>query len=242
MKILVFDAAHQTSVAVAGRVAQALHERPALVLGLAAGRTPVDAYAELQRMHAAGRADFSGAMTFNLDEFVGIAASDPRSFRAFMERYLLRGINLPADRAHFLNGVAPDLRDECGRYDAAIESAGGIDLQILGIGINGHVGFNEPADELIARTHRVRLADSTRRENADLFGGDEEAVPREALSMGMGAILRSSAIVLMATGERKARCVARAVNGPLSTRLPASLLQLHRAVELYLDRRAASRL
>ena len=242
MKILVFDGAHQASAAVAERVAQALRERPALVLGLAAGRTPVEAYAELQRMHAAGGADFSGATTFNLDEFVGIPGSDPRSFRAFMERHLFSGINLPGDRAHFLNGVAPDLRDECARYDAAIASAGGIDLQILGIGVNGHVGFNEPADELNARTHLVRLAESTRRENADLFGGDERTVPGEALSMGMGAILRSPVIVLVATGERKARCVARAVNGPLSTRLPASLLQLHRAVELYLDRSAASRL
>jgi glucosamine-6-phosphate deaminase len=240
MDIRIFDTADAAAAALARRVARALAERPTLVLGLPTGRTPVATYAELRRLHAAGEADFSRATTFNLDEFAGIPASDPGSFRTFMERHLFAGVNVPPERIQFLDGVAPDLDAECERYETAIDAAGGLDLQLLGIGGNGHIGFNEPADELAARTHRVRLADSTRRDNAALFGGRVAQVPREALSMGMGTILKASTLVLAAFGERKAHCIERAVRGPLSTRLPASFLQLHRDVELYLDRAAAA--
>lgn len=200
------------------------------------------AYAELRARHAAGDMDFSRVTTFNLDEFAGIEPSHPGSFRTFMERHLFAGVGLRPEQIHFLNGAAPDLDAECERYESAIESAGGIHLQLLGIGANGHIGFNEPAEELAARTHRVTLAESTRRDNAALFGGDPACVPREALSMGMGTILKAGTLILMATGERKARCVEQAVHGPLTTRLPASFLQVHRQVELYLDREAASKL
>jgi glucosamine-6-phosphate deaminase len=212
------------------------------VLGLPTGRTPLPTYAELRRLHVAGRADFSRATTFNLDEFAGVAAADPGSFRTFMDRHLFHAINLRPGRIRFLNGVAADLDAECDHYEAAIADAGGIDLQILGIGANGHIGFNEPGDELTARTHRVALAESTRRDNAGLFGGDPARVPREALSMGMGTILKAKTLILIATGARKAQCVERTVRGPVTTRLPASFLQLHRRAELYLDRDAASRL
>ena len=242
MKIQVFDAPDAVACAVAERVANALAARPALVLGLPTGRTPIAAYAELRRLHAAGRADFSRASTFNLDEFAGLAASHPNSFRTFMDHHLFEAVNLAAERIHFLNGAAGDLDAECDRYETAIDAAGGLDLQILGIGSNGHIGFNEPGDELAARTHRVKLADSTRRDNAPFFGGDPAHVPREALSMGMGTILKAREILLIATGERKAQCVERVVAGPVTTRLPASFLQLHPRVELYLDRAAASRL
>lgn len=240
MKIEVFDAPDQVAAAVAERVAAALAGRPPLVLGLPTGRTPLATYAELRRLHAAGRADFSRATTFNLDEFAGVAPSHPGSFRAFMEKHLFGSVNLAPARIHFLNGAADDLDAECDRYETAIAAAGGLDLQILGIGGNGHIGFNEPGDELAARTHRVRLAESTRRDNAALFGGDAAQVPREALSMGMGTILKAAEILLLATGERKAQCVERMVRGPVTTRLPASFLQLHGRVELYLDRAAAS--
>lgn len=240
MEIRIFETPDQTAAAVARRVADDLAARQAPVLGLPTGRTPVASYAELRRLHAAGGADFARAITFNLDEFAGIPPSHPGSCRTFMERHLLQGINVPAAQIHFLNGAADDLDEECERYEAAIEGAGGIDLQLLGIGSNGHIGFNEPDAALIAWTHRVRLAESTRRDNAALFGGDPAQVPREALSMGMGTILKAGALVLIATGARKARCIERAVNGPLSTYLPASFLQLHRHVELYLDRAAAA--
>jgi glucosamine-6-phosphate deaminase len=142
-------------------------------------------------------------------------------------------------RIHFLHGDAPDPEGECARYDEAIAAAGGIGLQLLGIGTNGHIGFNEPARELAARTHRVVLKESTRRSNAALFGGDLSEVPREALSMGMAAILQARRIVLMATGKSKARCVELAIHGPITTKLPASFLQLHPNVELLLDNAAA---
>jgi glucosamine-6-phosphate deaminase len=240
VKIEVFDTPDHAAAAVAERVAAALDSRPSLVLGLPTGRTPIATYAELRRLHAAGRADFSHATTFNLDEFAGVAPSHPGSFRVFMDAQLFCGVNLAAARIHFLNGAADDLDAECDRYETAIADAGGLDLQLLGIGSNGHIGFNEPGDELVARTHRVRLAESTRRDNAALFGGDPAQVPREALSMGMGTILKAVEILLIATGERKAQCIERMVRGPVTTRLPASFLQLHARVELYLDRAAAS--
>ena len=240
MVIAVFDTPDEAARAVAHRVAREVRDRPSLVLGLPTGRTPIATYAELRRLHAEGGVDFTRTVTFNLDEFAGLAPSHPASFRTYMERHLFSAIPLPPAQINTLNGAAADLDVECDRYEAAIEGAGGIGLQLLGIGANGHIGFNEPGDELTARTHRVRLAPSTRRDNAALFGGDVEQVPLEALSMGMGTILTAAAIVLMATGERKAQCVDRAVHGPLTTRLPASFLQLHRRVELYLDRAAAS--
>lgn len=242
MDVRVFETDAEVAAAVADRVVDAIRARPALVLGLAAGRTPVRAYQELRARYAAGQVDFSRVTTFNVDEFVGIEPSHPGSFRQFLQAQLFSGVNLDPDRIHFLDGSAADLEVECRRYEAAIEEAGGIDLQILGIGANGHIGFNEPGPALMARTHRVRLHAITRRENAALFDHDVSRVPREALSMGVGTIFRARAIAVVATGERKAACVARAVRGPITTRLPASLLQLHGRVELYLDRAAASRL
>jgi glucosamine-6-phosphate deaminase len=136
--------------------------------------------------------------------------------------------------------MASDLDAECDRYESAIEYVGGLDFVLLGLGSNGHVGFNEPADQLPSRTHRVTLLESTRRSNAALFGGDLERVPHEALSMGIGTIVKAATVVLLATGPRKARCIERMVHGPVTTQLPASFLQLHRRVELYLDAAAAA--
>jgi glucosamine-6-phosphate deaminase len=240
VKIRVFETGDELAQAVAGRIGGELRRNPSAVLGLATGGTPLATYAELRRRHAAGTIDFSSATTFNLDEFAGIDASHPGSFRRYMDVKLFDSVNLEPQRIYFLDGIAGDLDAECARYEEAIEHVGGIDLQLLGIGANGHIGFNEPDETLAARTHRVRLHDQTRRDNAALFGGDPSRVPSEALSMGMGTILKSRAIVLMAIGARKARCVERAVNGPITTRLPASFLQLHRDVELFVDGGAAS--
>lgn len=242
MNIRIFDTAGEGAKALARRIADALAGDPAIVLGLPTGQTPVATYAELRRLHAAGDADFSRASTFNIDEFAGVGASDPGSFRSFMDRHLFGAVNLRLDQIHFLDGAAADLDAECNRYEAAIARAGGIDIQLLGIGANGHIGFNEPADELVAQTHRVQLTESTRRDNAALWGGDPARVPREALTMGMGTLLKASALILVATGQRKAQCVERTIHGPVTPRLPASFLQLHRRVEVYLDREAASRL
>jgi glucosamine-6-phosphate deaminase len=240
--ITILDTADDVARAVADRVRDTLARKRTSVLGLPTGRTPVAAYAELRRRRAAGEIDWSEASTFNLDEFAGIDGHHPGSFRQFMERHLFSGVNLQPSRIHFLNGAAPDLDAECDRYEAAIAGVGGIDLQLLGIGANGHIGFNEPGTGLTARTHRVTLLRSTRRDNAELFGGDATRVPAEALTMGVGTILKAPAIILVATGAGKAQCIERTARGPVTTSLPASLLQLHRNVEILIDRAAASRL
>jgi glucosamine-6-phosphate deaminase len=242
LRIKTFSTPRAAARALATAVAFALRDNPRLVLGLPTGRTPIPLYDELIALHRARRADFSRATTFNLDEFVGVGAADPRSYRAFMQRHLFDHVNLPRRRIHFLNGAARDLARECARYERAIARAGGIDLLILGLGTNGHIGFNEPGAALVARTHPAALSEATRRANAALFGHRVRAVPRKALSMGMATILHATRIVLLATGRAKARCVERTADGPLTPRTPASFLQLHRDVEMWVDRAAASRL
>ncbi len=228
--------------AAARQVVERLRHEPDLVLGLPAGRTPVGVYAELTRLSAAGEADFSRATAFALDEFVGIARTHPASFHRFIREHLIERVHLPGEHFHALNGEAGDLHAECDRYETAIQRAGGIGLQLLGIGGNGHIGFNEPAAELPARTHRVVLLEGTRRASAALFDGDITRVPREALTMGVGTILKAESVILLASGEGKAASVERMVRGPITPQLPASLLQAHRSVQIYLDRAAASRL
>src|SRR2546426_4017995 len=242
MRIRVFDTPLALARACARDIARALSARPGLVLGLPTGRTPIPLYRALARLHEAGRVDFSRATTFNLDEFLGLAAGDPRSYRAFMQRHLFNHVNLSPRRIHFLNGTARDVDKECRAYERAIDKAGGIDLQILGLGLNGHIGFNEPARALVATTHRTRLRQATRRANAALFGHRLRNVPAEGLSMGMATILRARRIVLLATGASKSRCVARMVDGGVTPRLPASFLQLHGDAEVWLDRAAAARI
>ena len=239
LTVTVFRDERALARSLAERIAAHLAKEPRQVLGLATGRTPVRLYHELAALHARGCADFSRVVTFNLDEFWGVAPRDPGSYRAFMEEHLFRRVGIAPEQVNFLRGDAPDPEAECERYDTAIADAGGIDLQLLGIGTNGHIGFNEPARELAARTHLVRLTESTRRSNAALFGGDVSRVPVQALSMGMGSILRAKRIVLIATGKSKARCVERLVKGPITTKLPASFLQLHANAEIVLDAAAA---
>jgi glucosamine-6-phosphate deaminase len=240
LKITLFKDDRTLARALASQIVSIVAEAPSFVLGLPTGRTPVRLYHELGTWYTLRHADFSRVTTFNLDEFLGIPPEHPGSYRTFMETHLFTRVNIPPECINVLNGAAPDPEQECARYEQAIAAAAGIDLQLLGIGTNGHIGFNEPARELAARTHRVVLKASTRRSNASLFGGDPERVPKEALSMGMATILHARRIVLMATGKSKARCVERLVNGPITTKMPASFLQLHSDVELMLDEGAGS--
>jgi glucosamine-6-phosphate deaminase len=242
IRVTVFPSDRAAARALARRIASAVAAKPSLVLGLPTGRTPVRLYQELSSLAAHGHADFSGVRTFNLDEFLGVDAGHHGSYRRFMDEHLFKAVGIPESQINFLNGIARDPRAECERYEEAIAAVGGIDVQILGIGTNGHIGFNEPAPELQARTHRVKLKPETRRSNAPLFGGDSTAVPTEALSMGMATILQARSIVLLATGRSKAGCVDRVVNGPITTELPASFLQLHHDVEIVLDEPAAEKL
>lgn len=242
MRVVIHPSADGASWGVADFLARTMRGNRAIVIGLPTGRTPIPLYAELARLHARGRIDFSRATTFNLDEFVGLGANDPRSYHAFMRQHLFDRVNLDRRRIQFLNGRARNLQREVSRYERQLEAAGGLDLVILGIGRNGHLGFNEPAPALPARTHVATLRPATRRANAWLFGRRLRAVPRRALSMGIGTILSARGVILLATGREKAAIVGRALTGPVTTRVPASLLQLHPNVVVVLDRDAAGKL
>jgi glucosamine-6-phosphate deaminase len=236
MQIIVLPSGRSAARATAQVVSRLLRAQPAAVLGLPTGRTMIPVYQALTALHRRGRVDFAKTMTFNLDEFVG--ASDECGYRAFMRRYLFDTVNVSPRRIHFPGeqGANADT------YDDMISAAGGLDLCLVGIGMNGHLGFNEPASRLMPRTHRVRLLPATRRANAYLFDGRLSDVPRLAYSMGIGTILTARTVVLLATGLAKAPIVRRAIAGPVTTRVPASLIQTHPHALVVLDRAAASKL
>ena len=237
-----FEDDEALSAALATRVLETIVARPGLVLGLPTGRTPLGLYRELRERSGGDRIDWSQVRTFNLDEFAGLAPSNPNSYRAYMQAELFDHVSIDPAHIGFLNGAAPDLLEECRRYDAAIAAAGGIDLQVLGIGANGHIGFNEPADGLSAFTHIAELEQESREANAQRFGGEWTSVPSRALSMGMATILNAREIVLIATGVEKTGAVHGMIEQLITTRLPASLLQLHQRVTVMLDAAAAGAL
>jgi len=237
-----FEDDEALSSALATDVLETIVARPSLVLGLPTGRTPLGLYRELRERSSGDRINWSQVRTFNLDEFAGLAPSNPNSYRAYMQAELFEHVSIDPANIGFLSGAAPDLLEECRRYDAAIAAAGGIDLQILGIGANGHIGFNEPADGLCALTHVAELEQESREANAQRFGGDWTNVPARALSMGMATILNARKIVLIATGAEKAGAVHGMIEGLITTRLPASLLQGHPRVTVMLDAAASGAL
>lgn len=240
MKVRILASADDVADAAVREVAAAIRLNPSLVLGLPTGRTPLRLYDRLVAWERAGRVSFSRVTTFNLDEFIGLPAGDPGSYRAFMERHLFGRLRQRPHRINFLDGNAADLDAELERYDRALSRAGGIDLQLLGLGTNGHVGFNEPGATLNTHSHRVRLHNKTRAANADLFEGNVRRVPREALTVGMSTIMCANRALMLATGRGKAPAVAAMVQGPLTTRLPASFLQLHRDAVGLFDTAAAA--
>ena len=242
MQVLKLPSANTAASAAADLVVDTLGRIAAPVLGLPTGRTAVALYQALVARHRAGQADFARAVTFNLDEFAGLPAEHPGSYHTFMREHLFQHVNLAPDRTHLLRGSARDWRAEMARYERRLADVGGLDLAIVGIGMNGHIAFNEPAPARIARTHRVRLAPSTRRANASGFGNRWQDVPTHALSMGIGTILSARRIILLATGAHKASIIGRALTGPVTTRVPASLVQVHPDVVVVLDRAAATRL
>ena len=242
MRIRVFRTAREAARAAAAAVAAQLARKPDSVLGLPTGRTSLAVYDELARLFKSGGTDFSRAHTFNLDEFVGLLPNDKRSYCAFMQKHLFARINLPGSHIHFLNGGAADHLAECARFERELAALGGMDLLLLGIGANAHIGFNEPSRTLRARSHKARLALATRRANASLFGGRLDRVPREALTMGVGTMLDARAIALIATGREKARAISSMAGGLISTERPASILQLHPSVDVILDTPAAEKL
>jgi glucosamine-6-phosphate deaminase len=222
-------------------VARLVREKPAAVLGLATGRTPKLLYSELVRMHRLESLDFSHITTFNLDEYVGLPADHPASYQSFMGEHLFREVGIDPDRAHVPDGMVDDIPACCARYEQAIRDAGGIDLQVLGIGRQGHIGFNEPSSSLASRTRIKTLTETTRRDNAAEFGGAEK-VPRHVITMGIGTILDSRACLMLAFGNHKAAAIAAAVEGPVTAMVPASALQMHEHATVLVDEEAASEL
>jgi glucosamine-6-phosphate deaminase len=226
---------------VARLIAKELKAQPSLVLGLATGRTMGALYDLLARMRQEEQLDFSLCRTFNLDEYAGLAPSDPRSYHYYMNEHLFSRVNIDRRNTHLPNGLAADLDAECRQYEEKIKRCGGIDLQLLGIGRAGHIGFNEPLSALRSRTRVKALSPATVDQNAGNFGGAAK-VPRRALTMGVGTILESRRCLLLATGEDKASVIAKAVEGPITSMISASALQLHARCTVVLDEAAASQL
>lgn len=242
MDIVILPTAAHAERFTARLVADRIRSKPDLVLGCATGRTMEGIYDELVTVAAAESISFARVSTFNLDEYVGIAPTDDGSYRAYMERYLFSRVDIDRSNTHVPNGAAADLEAEAAVYEANIRARGGIDLQLLGLGSNGHIGFNEPLSGFRSRTRVQPLAPHTREQNAGQFGGDADAVPRSALTMGVGTILDSREALLVVTGEHKAEILARSLEGPLTGSITATALQLHANCHAIVDEAAASKL
>ena len=226
---------------VARVIAGELRHKPHLVLGLATGTTMEGVYRELVRMHREEKLDFSLCRTFNLDEYIGLPPTHPNSYHRFMREHLFDRVNIDPRNTHLPNGLAPSLDAECARYEEMIHDVGGIDLQLLGIGRAGHIGFNEPLSAFRSRTRVKALSPDTVAQNAPLFA-DPAAMPRRAITVGVGTILDTSRCILLATGTAKANIIARAVEGPIAGMVSATALQLHPRCNVVVDEEAASRL
>ena len=225
----------------AGIVSAQIIMKPDCVLGLATGSTPVGLYKQLIEWYRNGDLDFSGVRTVNLEEYKGISRENDQSYYYFMHQNLFDHVNIPAGNTHLPDGMEPDSEKECRRYEELIQSMGSVDLQLLGIGHNGHIGFNEPADAFDKLVHCVNLTQSTIEANKRFFASAEE-VPRQAYTMGIQTIMRSKKILIIANGEGKADIVRDAFFGPITPMVPASVLQLHNDVTLVADEAALSKI
>jgi glucosamine-6-phosphate deaminase len=241
MEVVILPSATEAALAAARIVARLVRARPHGVLGLATGETQRRLYAELVRAHREEGLDFARVTTFNLDEYVGLDDAHPGSYRRYMREALFRHVNLRPDHTHVPDGRAADVDAACAAYEAAIRAAGGIDLQLLGIGADGHIGFNEPTSSLASRTRVKTLTAATLEAiRAQLPPGEEP--PHHVITMGIGTILEARRCVLLAFGARKAAAVAKMVEGPVTALVPASALQLHPQATVLLDEEAAARL
>jgi glucosamine-6-phosphate deaminase len=229
----------EMSMAAATLVAEQLTRKPNSVLGLPTGSTPLGTYKRLRELCAEGEVDFSGVTTFNLDEYYPIKRSNSQSYYYFMYENLFKHVNILPENVNIPNGECADPAKECAAYDAKIAALGGIDLQLLGIGGNGHIGFNEPSDSLPLATNRVDLTPETIEANSRFFASADE-VPKQALTTGMGGIFGAKRILLLINGVSKAQAVKDLFSGVVSAKFPASLLHLHGDVTVLLDKDAAS--
>lgn len=239
MNIIIADTYEEMSRKAADVIADCLAKDPSCVLGLATGSTPIGLYAELVRDCEAGKISFADATTFNLDEYRGLDPRHDQSYRYFMQQNLFDHVNVDVARTHVPDGSNPDADAACAAYEEAIAQAGGVGLQLLGLGHNGHIGFNEPCDYFPVDTHVVELTESTIQANSRLFDSIDE-VPREAYTMGIGTIMRAAKVLVVANGEGKAQIVRDAFFGPVTPQVPASVLQLHPDVTVIVDKEAGA--
>lgn len=236
MKVIVLDNAAKIGEEVGKIFVAQVKAKPDTVLGLATGMSPVPTYDYMAKEYAAGNVSFKDVTTFNLDEYCDLPQNDKNSFYSFMVDNLFSRTDIDLNKVNFIDGNAEE-KAECERYENAIEAAGGIDLQLLGIGTNGHIGFNEPADEFTQRTYKVKLTESTIASNQKFFG--DVPMPRYAMTMGIGSIMKAKKIVLIATGESKAKAAYAMIKGEVSPSCPASVLQNHEDAVIFLDKEAA---
>lgn len=239
MKIIVADTYEEMSRQAADEIAAVMASKPNCVLGLATGTTPIGLYADLVARHQRGELSFAEASSYNLDEYRGLPGTHEQSYRYFMQDNLFDHVDIDAARTHVPDGSNPDAQAACAEYERAIEEAGGVDIQLLGLGHNGHIGFNEPCDEFPKETHVVELTESTIQANSRLFDSIDE-VPREAYTMGVGTIMRAKRILVVANGAGKAEIVRDAFTGPVTPQVPASVLQFHPDVTVIVDKEAGA--
>lgn len=241
MEIIICPSSEEVGRVAAAKVAQVCRSASPPVLGLATGSSPLAIYTELAALIAAGELDLSGASAFALDEYVGLGYDHPESYHAVIDRSVTQPLGLDPERVHVPDGAAGDIEAACQAYEQAIVASGGVDVQILGIGGNGHIGFNEPTSSFRSRTRIKTLAARTRLDNQRFFDSLEE-VPTHCLTQGLGTIMDARNVVLVAQGERKAEAIAAAVEGPVTSIWPASVLQFHRSATVIIDDAAAGRL
>ena len=238
MKINILKTAEEIGVAVAKIFTDEVKNNPTCVLGLATGATPIPTYNNIKATYNNGGISFKEVKTYNLDEYCDLPKNDKNSYYTFMHEQLFNGLDILEENVHFLDGNAADSQAECKRYDNEINEAGGIDIQLLGIGNNAHIGFNEPADEFTTGSFKVKLTESTINANKIYF--DENPMPHYALTMGIKQIMSAKKVILIATGPKKAEAVRNMIEGPVTAQVPASILQEHQDVIIFLDEEAAS--
>lgn len=241
MQIFVTKDYQEMSEAAADMIVDLVEEKPGCVLGLATGSTPEGLYAEIAKRHEAEDIDFSRVATFNLDEYRGLPADHEQSYHYFMQKHLFSKINVRPENTHVPNGANPDAQAACDAYEASILLAGGVDLQLLGLGHNGHIGFNEPGQAFELETHVVDLTERTIEANARFFASKDE-VPKRAITMGIKSIMQARQILVVVSGEDKAEIVKKAFFGPVVPQVPASILQMHPNVVLCGDKAALSQI
>ena len=239
MNVLIYESEEQIGIAAGNYMCGQVLQKPNSVLGLATGSTPLKPYSQMIELYKKGVVDFSKVTTFNLDEYVNLDVNDKNSYHSFMHENLFDHISIPEENINFLDGNAEDPEEECRRYEEKIKAAGGIDIQLLGIGSNGHIAFNEPADCFQRWSHVVTLKESTVKDNSRFFKSIDE-VPTQAVTMGIGSIMQAKKILIIAIGENKAKAIKQLIDGNVTPMCPASVLQFHTDVTLMLDKAAAS--